>query len=142
MMSYRTILSFDHTTSLKGHGYRNISNPNIYPYVSQSDDDDSIDESIEIIFIVHPCSGQRVSESSSYEIIQEFLFLQGVIDSLLTTHNLHAHFTISKISHTYLKVACQRRNQSKDPCTQGTMAISDQKITCTTPTREPSVDML
>ena len=68
MVSYHAIQSFNHTTSRKRYGYENMSNPNTYPYVSQSDDDDSIDESVEIIFTVYPCSGQRLSESSSYEI--------------------------------------------------------------------------
>ena len=68
MVSYHAIQSFDPTTSQKGHGYENISNPNIYPYVPQSDDDDLIDESVKIFSTVHPYSGQRLSKSSSYEI--------------------------------------------------------------------------
>ena len=60
MMSYHVIQSFDHTTSRKDHGYENMSNLNTYPYISRSDDDDSIDEPVEIISIVHPCSGQRL----------------------------------------------------------------------------------
>ena len=48
MISYRIIQSFDHTTSQKDHGYENISNPNTYPYVSRSDDDDSINELVKI----------------------------------------------------------------------------------------------
>ena len=73
MVSYRTIQSFDHTTSRKDHGYENMSNSNSYPYVSRSDNDDLIDELIETIFTVHPCSDQRLSESSSYEIIYNVL---------------------------------------------------------------------
>ena len=57
MMSYRAIQSFDHTISRKGHGYENKSNSNIYPYISRSDDDDPVDESVETISTVHPCSG-------------------------------------------------------------------------------------
>ena len=41
--------------------------PNTYPYVSRSDDADSIDELINFFFNIHPCSDQRLSESSSYE---------------------------------------------------------------------------
>ena len=58
-MSYRAIQSFDHTTSRKGHGHENMSNPNTYPYISQSDNDDSIDKSVEIFSTIHPCPGQR-----------------------------------------------------------------------------------
>ena len=68
MVSYRAIQSFDHTTSRKDRGYENMSNPNTYLYVSQSKDDDSMDEPVEIISTIHPCSGQRLSESPSYEI--------------------------------------------------------------------------
>ena len=69
MISYRAIQSFDHTLSRKDHGYENMSNSNTYPYISQSDDDDSIDELVETFFTIHLCSDQRLSESSSYEII-------------------------------------------------------------------------
>ena len=68
MVSYRAIQFFDHTTSRKGHEYENISTSNTYLYVSQSDDDDLVDKLVEIISTVYPCSGQRLSESSSYEI--------------------------------------------------------------------------
>ena len=60
-MSYRAIQSFDHTTSQKGHGYENMSNPNTYLYVSRFDDDNSIDEPVEIISTVHLFSSQRLS---------------------------------------------------------------------------------
>ena len=133
---------FDHTTSQKGHGYENMSNLNTYPYVSRSDDDDLIDESVETISTIHPCSGQRLSESLSYEIIQDVLSPIKSDHSLLITYNLHAYFVISRISCTHLKVVCQKINQSKDPCTQNTMVISDQRITYTTPTKEPSVEKL
>ena len=68
MVSYRAIQSFDHTTCQKGHGYGNMSNPNTYPYVSQSNDNDLIGEPVKIFFTIHPYSDQRLSESSSYEI--------------------------------------------------------------------------
>ena len=67
-MSYCAIQSFDHTTSRKGYGYEKMSNSNTLPYVSRSDDDDSVDKPVEIISIVYPCSDQRLSESPSYEI--------------------------------------------------------------------------
>ena len=41
MISYHTIQSFDHIISQIGHGHGIMSSLNIYPYVSQSDDDDS-----------------------------------------------------------------------------------------------------
>ena len=68
MVSYHAMQSSDHTTSQKGHGCGNISNPNTYLYVSRSDDDDSIDEPVETFSTVHPYSGQRLLESLFYEI--------------------------------------------------------------------------
>ena len=68
MMSYRAVQSFDHTISQKGHGHGNMLSPNTYPYISRSDDNDSIDELVKIFSIVHSCFGQRLLESSSYEI--------------------------------------------------------------------------
>ena len=68
MVSYHAIQSFDHTTSQTDHGHENISSPNIYLYVSRSDDDDSIDELVEIFSTIHPCSDQKLLESSFYEI--------------------------------------------------------------------------
>ena len=62
MISYRAIQSFDHIISQTDHGYENISSPNTYPYVSRSDDDDSIDDPVKFF------SSQRLLESSSYEI--------------------------------------------------------------------------
>ena len=68
-MSYRIIQFFDHTTSQTDHEHENMSMPNIYLYVSQFDDDDSVDESVKNFFTIHSCSDQRLLESSSYEII-------------------------------------------------------------------------
>ena len=68
MVSYRTIQSFDHITSETGHEYEIMSSPNTYPYVSQSDNDNSIDEPVKIFSTVHPCFSQRLSKLSSYEI--------------------------------------------------------------------------
>ena len=68
MMSYHAIQSFDHITFQIGHRHEIMSSLNIYLYVSRSDDDDSIDESVKFFSIVHPCSGQKFSESLSYEI--------------------------------------------------------------------------
>ena len=45
-----------------------MSSPNIYPYVSQFDDDNSIDKLVKIFYTIHPYFGQRLLESSSYEI--------------------------------------------------------------------------
>ena len=72
-MSYHAIQSFNHTTSQKGHRYENMSNPNTYIYVSQSDDDDLVDEPVKTFSTVHPYSSQRLSESSSYEITKDVL---------------------------------------------------------------------
>ena len=68
MVSYRVIQSFSQTTSQMSCGHENMLNSNIYPYISRFDNDDSIDESIKFFSTVHPYFGQRLSESSSYEI--------------------------------------------------------------------------
>ena len=69
MVSYHAIQSFNHTTSQTAYGHKNMSSPNTYLYVSQFNYDDSVDESVKFFSTVHPCSGQRLSKSSSYEII-------------------------------------------------------------------------
>ena len=69
MVSYCAIQSFDHTISLASYGHKNILSPNIYPYISRSNDDDSVDEPIKIFFTVHHCSSHRLLKSSSYETI-------------------------------------------------------------------------
>ena len=53
-MSYCTIQFFDHTTFQTDYGYVNMSSLITYPYVSQSDNDDSIDEPIKFFLLFTP----------------------------------------------------------------------------------------
>ena len=57
MVSYHAIQSFDHITSPIDYGHENMSSPNTYPFVSQFDDYDSINEPVKIFSTVHPCFG-------------------------------------------------------------------------------------
>ena len=57
MANYHAIQSFNHATSQIDHRHGIMSSPNIYPYISRSDDDDLIDEPVEIFSTIHLCSG-------------------------------------------------------------------------------------
>ena len=54
MVSYRAIQSFDHTISQTDYKHGIMSSINTYLYVSRSNDDDSIDKSLETLSNVHP----------------------------------------------------------------------------------------
>ena len=84
-MSYRVIQSFDHTISWKDHGYENMSNLNTYPYVSQSDDDDSTDEPLETLSNVHPA---LVGDFLSYHLMRPHRMFSPLIriDRFLVDH--------------------------------------------------------
>ena len=50
MVSFRVIQSFSQTTSQISCGYKNMSNPITYLYVSQSEGDDSVNDTLETLF--------------------------------------------------------------------------------------------
>ena len=50
MVSFCVIQSFSQTTSQMSCGYRNMSNPIIYLYVSRSEGDDSVDDILNFFF--------------------------------------------------------------------------------------------
>ena len=50
MASFRVIQSFSQTTSQMSCGYKNILNLITYHYVSRSEDDDSVDDTLKFFF--------------------------------------------------------------------------------------------
>ena len=50
MVSFRVIQSSNQTTSQMSYGYENMSNLITYLYVSQFEDDDSVDDTLETLF--------------------------------------------------------------------------------------------
>ena len=69
VVSSCVIQFFSQTTFQMSYGYENISNLITYYYVSQSEGDDLVDDTLEIFFLIIILLWPKTSESSSYEII-------------------------------------------------------------------------